>query len=328
MCDEIEDSRHIPSNWREHLLNCRNCKLNLVLYLSKYYLKTMSKSIMPGKSLILAGCFKDPINTTAWCIIRDGIPQPNPLLTCNAEETDTRLWLHCKQSTSDNILILSPDTDIYHIGLPLNHGTKYIMIRINTYNSKDLCFLHLSSLINALNRDPDLSSVESSLLPRIHQTLFVVTGCDYISFFRGIGKATFMRYFFQHSEFITSGKGNTMGTLAKVSVQNKEYEEGFISFLRLVGVVYMKKHISGFNRKTPEAYFNEFYKQGQSISKQHLQWLDDIRQCIWDCIQFENEMIPSVESLFRHWKRACWVLDLWKQSDKNIMCPKPLSEYG
>ena len=40
-----------------------------------------------------------------------------------------------------------------------------------------------------------------------------------------------------------------MGTLAKVSVQNKEYEEGFISFLRLVGVVYMKKHISGFNGK-------------------------------------------------------------------------------
>ena len=215
MCDEIEDSRHIPSNWREDLLNCRNCKQNLVLYLSKYYLKTMSKSIMPGKSLILAGCFEDPINTTAWCIIRDGIPQPNPLLAC-------------KQSTSDNILILSPNTDIYHISLPLNHGTKDIMIRINTYNSKNLCFLHLSSLINGLNRDPDLSSVESSLLPQILQTLFVVTGCDYISFFSGIGKATFMRYFFQHSEFITSGKGTTMGTLAKVSVQNKEYEEGFI----------------------------------------------------------------------------------------------------
>ena len=58
-----------------------------------------------------------------------------------------------------------------------------------------------------------------------------------------------------------------MGTLAKVSVQNKEYEEGFISYHRLVGVVYMKKHISGFNGKTPEAYFNEFYKQGQSISE-------------------------------------------------------------
>ena len=211
MCDEIEDSRHIPSNWREHLLNCRNCKQNLVLYLSKYYLKTVSKSIMPGKSLILAGCFEDPINTTAWCIIRDGIPQPNPLQTCNAEETDTRLWLHCKQSTSDNILILSPDTDIYHIGLPLNHGTKYIMIRINTYNSKDLCFLHLSSLINALNRDPDLSSVESSLLSQIHQTLFVVTGCDYISFFRGIGKATFTQVLFSTFRIYNKWKGDYHG---------------------------------------------------------------------------------------------------------------------
>ena len=26
VCDEIEDSRHIPSNWREDFLNCRNCK--------------------------------------------------------------------------------------------------------------------------------------------------------------------------------------------------------------------------------------------------------------------------------------------------------------
>ena len=53
-----------------------------------------------------------------------------------------------------------------------------------------------------------------------------------------------MRYFFPHSEFITSGKGTTMGTLAKVSVQNKEYEEGFISFLRLVGVVYIHEKTS------------------------------------------------------------------------------------
>ena len=78
---------------------------------------------MPGKSLILAGCFEDPINTTAWCIIRDGIPQPNPLLTCNAEETDTRLWLHCKQSTSDNILIFSPDTDIDYFDIEFFHNS-------------------------------------------------------------------------------------------------------------------------------------------------------------------------------------------------------------
>ena len=57
-----------------------------------------------------------------------------------------------------------------------------------------------------------------------------------------------------------------------------------------------EKYISGFN-ETPEAYFNEFYEQGQSISNQYLHRLDDICQCIWDRIQFENEMIPSAESI-------------------------------
>ena len=85
------------------------------------------------------------------------------------------------------------------------------MIRINTYNSKDLCFVHLSSLINALNRDPDLSSVESSLLPQIHQTLFVVTGCDYISFFRGIGKVTFTQVLFSTFRIYNKWKGDYHG---------------------------------------------------------------------------------------------------------------------
>ena len=40
--------------------------------------------------------------------------QPDPLFASNAEETDTRVWLHATQ-----ILILSPDTDVYFIGLPL-----------------------------------------------------------------------------------------------------------------------------------------------------------------------------------------------------------------
>ena len=44
--------------------------------------------------------------------------------------------------------------------------------------------------------------------------------------------------------------------------------------------------------------------------------------------QYENEMIPNTDALYRHWKRACWVLDFWKQADRNTMSPKPLSEYG
>ena len=69
------------------------------------------------------------------------------------------------------------------------------------------------------------------------QTIFVATGCDYISFFSGIGKATFLRYFYQHAEFISSGKYNLPGTLADVDI---EANSRFLAFLRLVGTVYSK----------------------------------------------------------------------------------------
>ena len=39
-------------------------------------------------------------------------------------------------------------------------------------------------------------------------------------------------------------------------------------------------------------------------------------------------MIPNTDSLYHHWKRVCWVLDMWHQADLNTMVPKPFSEYG
>ena len=77
-------------------------------------------------SLLLAGCFDGDITDTAWFITQDSTPQPNPVYICNAEETDTRIWLHCRQSECEKILVLSPDTDIYHIGLPLQSGAKIL----------------------------------------------------------------------------------------------------------------------------------------------------------------------------------------------------------
>ena len=91
ICDEIRESRRIPSKWREDIINCRNCKRNLVIFLAKYYMKVIPKQIQPGKVLIMAGCYEGDIENTEWLIARDSPPQPLPVYTCNAEETDTRL---------------------------------------------------------------------------------------------------------------------------------------------------------------------------------------------------------------------------------------------
>ena len=113
-------------------------------------------------------------------------------------------------------------------------------------------------------------------------------------FLSGIGKAIFLRYFCQHAELISSGKYNLPGTLADIDMEGNKINSGFLGFLQLVGTVYFIKHSSGFST-TPDRHFNEF--TDPNPLQQHCSWLEDIRQTIWDRIQFENEMIPSTEAL-------------------------------
>ena len=84
-------------------------------------------------------------------------------------------------------------------------------------NSCQLRLLNLTSLVQALYNDPDLAHIDPNLRPQILQTLFVVSGCDYISFFSRLGKATFLRYFYQYASFISSGNQTNPGTLADVA---------------------------------------------------------------------------------------------------------------
>jgi len=190
------------------------------------------------------------------------------------------------------------DTDIHHIGLPLDNGSeKDVIIQISLYNSKDLRYLHFSAFITVLKNDPDLSAISQTLIPQVIQTLFVATGCDYVSFFSGIGKASFMRYFYQYAEFISSGTDATPGTLADTGL---EHNKGFLAFLRLVGTAYFKKHALAFSMPSPVILFNKYNNPTTTALEQHCLWLEDIRQNIWDRIQFEDETIPSVDSLYCH----------------------------
>ena len=39
-------------------------------------------------------------------------------------------------------------------------------------------------------------------------------------------------------------------------------------------------------------------------------------------------MVPSTEALWRHWKRSCWVIDMWRQANKNTLEVAPITNYG
>ena len=143
-------------------------------------------------------------------------------------------------------------------GLPLvsQSANKEVLVQVSPINSKEMKFVNLLALDAALGNDPDLSGLEAVNLAQILQTLFVCTGCDYISFFYGIGKATFLRYFFQNASFITGS--NAEGSLANVQLDNENFNKGFLAFIRLVGTVYYKKHASAFDFPSPATHFLQF----------------------------------------------------------------------
>ena len=181
-----------------------------------------------------------------------------------AEETDTRLWFHVKKNNCTKVLIMSPDTDIYNIGLPLpSISNKNIVVQLNPYSSKELKYLDLTAFLEVWN-DPDLSFIPAANIPQIFQSLFVSTGCDYISVFSEMGMASFYRYFYQHAEFISSGNSFPV-TLADTGLTNNQFETSFLAFLRLVGSVSFKKHKSGFSQSTPRSHYCTFKKLGLTL---------------------------------------------------------------
>ena len=234
----------------EGRLACRQCKRSLVKFLTNYFLDNINTHLQGSETLYIAGGFDGTLTDTTWYIQANSQRQPHPAYTCNAEETDTRIWLHLKQTECRKILVVSPDTDVYHIGMALEsrHG-KEVSVQISPINSKQLKFLDMSALILAFQNDPDLVNIEVGILPHVFQTMYVCTGCDYTSFFSQIGKATFLRYFFQYAAFITGR--NSKGTLADTGLEEESCNSGFFAFLRLIGTVYFKKHITCFETSSP-----------------------------------------------------------------------------
>jgi len=121
---------------------------------------------------VRAGGFDGTLQNQAMFTEFNSFPQPDSRLMCNTEETDYRIWLHALNSAGDKKLVLSPDTDVYHIGLSFVVGTDLdVIVRLSQFNSKELRLLHMQHLISAFTNDPDLAAI----LRPLAQVLFALT---------------------------------------------------------------------------------------------------------------------------------------------------------
>ena len=300
------------------------CKRALVEYVGDCLLRIAPRYLSEGQKLIVGGACDSTERDHAWSTTEDAVEHLEPCYFSNAEEADTRVWLHTKHSTGERKLIYSPDTDVYHIGLTsANLVSHDVIIQLSTVG-RELKLLHLNKLKSALNTDPELHSIPIEKRSEILQVVYVSTGCDFTSFFSGIGKVTFLKAFYRYSSFITTPGQYTPGSLANVSPESN----GVLAFARLVGVTYFTKHLPAFQAATPISYFESYYTPNINAEEHHMQWYNGIREKIWERITFEDQLPPRWDALKLHWLRCLWVIDYWRQSHLNTITLLPIEWFG
>ncbi len=95
--------------------------------------------------------------------------------------------LHVAQASGTKKLLYSPDTDVYHIGLTnSNLNASEVIVQLSAVG-RDLNLVHMNRFSEAVSIDPDLSSIPVEDRAKTLQALYVATGCDFTSFFVGIG---------------------------------------------------------------------------------------------------------------------------------------------
>ena len=212
----------------------------------------------------------------AWIVTNQRRPLPKAYRHVFVKCTGSRhagIWRHALQTHWKRILIYSPDTDVYNIGLTmLKPGCQYI-VQINLPHHQAR-YVNLNMLLKSFQADPDLASLQQNKLTSIMQQLYICSGCDYVSYLSGAGKVMFLNCFFQHAELITGITAD-----GDLSMTDNEIKAGFLSLVRLFGTIYFRKNLAtvvsqlGFD--TPMQLYNSL--DNSDVEDQHTQWYMKIR---------------------------------------------------
>lgn len=170
------------SQW-QNVLKCHQCKRSITESLASSLLTVASQHLPTFGKFVTAGAFTGT-NQDKCLSVYAGCPEwkEEPTLQCNAEEADTRVWLHCKYSAGCSKIVFSQDTDTYHIGMGLLTDCRlseldiYVQLQWSHVSKATNRFVHLSALQEALINDPDLAHLPNDILLPCLQILYVVSG--------------------------------------------------------------------------------------------------------------------------------------------------------
>lgn len=142
------DDAEIPTKWQE-TLKCRKCKRGLHNFYLSYIVYNIRPLLRGTQKYVTSGATDDG---HAREVTRSAAHYVTLLFDSDADESDTRIWIPAKHSTGSKKYILSPDTDVYHIGLPLISSTEEIIIQLSKPSDKELNLINLHIFVDLLCR--------------------------------------------------------------------------------------------------------------------------------------------------------------------------------
>ncbi|XP_071949801.1 uncharacterized protein [Antedon mediterranea] len=321
----IDADDKLPSQWRAFLA-VRSQKRLLVNLISSYFISVASQNLRNGQIFLTAGGFDGDNTDKCFCSSNTETKVASEY-NSNHEEGDSRVWLHFAKTSCSCVIIYSPDRDKLHVGLPIVQAVpdKKTIIQLKASRS-DNVYVCINSLLLSFSTDLSLQPLGDMLctVPKLLQTLFISSGCDYVSFFKGYSKKRFMEVFYRNCKFVSGGIHT--GYLNQIGPDVQHL--GLLAFYRLVGCVYFQQNLAAFSVDTAEELFQNINTSDLNDLDKHVKFLQVIRESTFHRIKSEDQWIPTVDALKFHWLRSCWVGLVWSQASVNSVDVPDLTKYG
>ena len=118
---KFSDDMKIPKKWTE-IVNCRQCKRQLIIYMGECILVHVIQLLRKDQKFYVAGSGEGVDRDEVWCVKDDGIELE---FKSNAEEADTRVWLHASKFTGKKFSHLIQMFTTYHISCHKSPPSMY-----------------------------------------------------------------------------------------------------------------------------------------------------------------------------------------------------------
>ena len=228
-----------------------------------------------------------------------------PLTSFQVQKKPTRVWLHGGKSKARKILtFLQTPTHItsawqHHQWISLPEKWWFRLI-----TTKPLRLLSLHGLADAVSWNPNMFDIPHEKSLATLQSLYVLTGCEFTSFFAQISKSFFATTFFRFAAFICA-----LNICQEVLLKEQHKNQAsWHSWSQLVWCIFWKLTSFRNQFESPIDCYQSYTTQSEVPSQQHFTWIKTLNAKIWERVDLEDSLIPSIEALWLHWMRSRWVL--------------------